>query len=73
MKIYCWRPNGHGPLTFSVLASSEVEAQTIIDNYIQEHFRESNGRLRYEAQGWDTGGYELFVYQPGQVMVHEND
>lgn len=70
MKLYLWRPKGHGEFTFGVLAESHDEAKALVD---QEISRWRAAGRNYETRGWDTPYYELEVFMLGQVFCHEND
>ena len=34
MRLYAWKPEGHGPLSFFVMAKSEDAAKKSINNFI---------------------------------------
>lgn len=66
MKLYVFYPDGHGPVTFMVAASSEAEARAAVEQ-----------RLASEPPDWLYGGtwpesYTLEVYQPGEVAINDN-
>ena len=76
MKFYLWRPTGHGPHSFGVMASSEEEARLLIDEHIQKkHYvigKYVLPKYEYQAQGWPEN-YELSVIEAGEIFEHEND
>ena len=70
MKLYAWRPDGHGQLSFFVMADSEQAARAAVDAAVERILRE--GR-RYDVDGWGSDYYELSVYAAGEVAEHYND
>ena len=67
MKLYAWRPDGHGQLSFFVMAESEQAARAAVEAAV-ERIR-GDGR-RYDVDGWGTDYYELSVYAAGEVAEH---
>ena len=70
MKMYVWTPDGHGQLSFFVMAESKAIAKKQVDTYIKESKQEHMG---YYADGWGTSYYELEEVEPLQVYTHVND
>jgi hypothetical protein len=73
MKLYVFRPGGHGQLTFMVCAKNEEEARVLTQEHIDAMYRSGSGRYIYDAQGWSTDYYALEVYEPGQVVENDNN
>lgn len=72
LQLYVYSPNGHGSLTFAVVASSEAEAYALVDARVRAEYSSANGVLGYYSQGWGTDYYTLEVLPAGQVFEHEN-
>ena len=72
MKLYVWRPKGHGELTFMVVAETMEDATIAVIRHIQEHYTISAYPI-YEAQGFGGGYYQLEIYEPGEVAENNND
>ncbi|MRS61763.1 hypothetical protein [Larkinella terrae] len=70
MKLYCYRPGGHGQWSFFVVASSEEEAFAKVQAEVDCLRSEMHN---YECQGWDTDYYSLEILEPGEVATNEND
>jgi len=70
MKLYVWTPVGHGQLSFMVCAESELLARSAVNARV-ELVRHDRGF--YPVLGWGTDYYTLGVYEPGEVVEHEND
>ena len=68
MKLYVWRPDGHGQKTFMVVAASEDEGRQAVTAYIKENYDSD-----YGSDGWGTDYYMLEVFEPGQVAENDND
>ena len=67
MKLYVFRPDGHGPLTFMVLADSEVEAMNYVYTYI------ASQEDLYRDDYFGTDFYACEVYDVGEVAINDND
>ena len=72
MKLYILRPDGHGQFTFMVVAESQEDATAAFTKHIRENYTR-NGKVEYEARGWDSDYYKIEVYEPGQVAENYND
>lgn len=75
MNLYAFRPNGHGPQSFFVMAESEEEARMLINARIALRTK-SDPEFPYGDYGldeWTEGNYEMKVYMPGQVATNSND
>ena len=72
MRLYVWRPIGHGQFTFVTVSKSLEDATAAITKHIHENYIR-NGRVEYEAYGWDSDHYEIEVYEPGQVAENDNE
>lgn len=63
-RLYGFYPDGHGPLSFFVVAGSEEEARKAINKFVADHpplYREE----------WPQN-YEVEVVDAGQVLVNDN-
>lgn len=68
MKLYSFQPNGHGQLSFFVMAESKENAIAFVDKYIMEN----NLKDRYETDGWGTDYYECTATDAGAVVINDN-
>lgn len=68
MRLYVWRPDGHGPLSFFVMAEDEATARAAVDARVKALLK----RHGYYVSGWGTSDYELTVYEAGEVVEHAN-
>jgi len=66
-KLYSWKPQTHGQLSFFVIASSKKESIKFIDDYIKDQKLEE-----YYSRGWSDGNYELDVLVKGEVEINDN-
>lgn len=77
MQLFAFHPNGHGPLSFFVVAATESEARSAVNAEIERRLAlpPGNGEriTAYEFCGWGTDGYTLTVAAPGVVLCNEND
>lgn len=77
MKLYAWKPNGHGQISFFVMAESKEKAQEAVDAYIKKHLdQDDNDEFLYDyhVDGWgDDSRYNLEVKEAGQVAINYND
>ena len=64
MKLYIWRPDGHGMPSFFVVAKSLEEALTARDAYLTKE---------YPDPWWVVEGFSLEVFDVGEVAEHDND
>ena len=71
MKLYAFRPKGHGELSFFVNADNESEARNLIDKWIEKW--DNRELLPHETSGWGTDYYELETHELRQVVVNSND
>lgn len=72
MELYVFTPQGHGQLSFYVMANSTAEAWVNVEMYIKKNLIDEKGELKYEAQGWGTDYYLLEVAKPHQVLINDN-
>lgn len=71
MKLYVWRPPGHGPSTFMVVAADEDAARAAVDAHVRREYMQPDGVFKYYSWGWPDD-YQLEVYEPGQVCENDN-
>jgi len=69
MKLYAWRPQGHGELEFYVLADNEEEARQAVDDIIEKN----KDSMDFNSKYWGTDYYELTVYDTLEVATNYND
>ena len=69
LRLYAFRPEGHGPQSFYVMASSEDHARAMVDEYVQDMRENQN---IYGADEW-PGNYTMEVAGIGEVMSNDND
>ena len=67
-QLYAFRPDGHGPHSFYVVAMSSGQARALVDAHVDKMRRD--GR-KYETGDWPHG-YEMEVGEIGDVMENEN-
>lgn len=75
MKMYCFRPSGHGQQTFFTIARSEGEAHQVVSKYI-DHELASDEELSltdFDVEGWATADYSVEVYNAFQVARNDNE
>lgn len=72
MQLYLWSPNGHGPLSFIVVAESEEAARAAVETHIEAKHPARPGHGPIERAGWPAS-YTLEVYAPNVVAEHQND
>lgn len=80
MKLYAWKPRGHGEQSFFVAAESEGEARAAVDEEIQRLLNLSSCDEDYwgdvythaDFNGWGTDYYVLTVVEPGIVLRNDN-
>ena len=82
MKLYAFKPNGHGEFSFFVMAENEQKAREAVDRYGEktklyqgEDWEEGTrlNRDKHEMQGWGSDYYSVEKYDPGEVAVNNND
>ena len=71
MKLYAFKPQGHGEQSFFTIAKSEEEAIKAVKKHIDTHY--PKGSLNeYDAYGFGTDYYEMTVLEEGQVVENNN-
>lgn len=70
MKVFVFRPSGHGELTFGVLAENYKEAVNYIEKYIKNQVM---NRKYCSFEGWRTDYYNLEMYSVGEVFENDNE
>jgi len=77
MKLFAWQPQGHGELSWFVVATDEDYARSLVEAEIKRRLNLPEDDLDritdYEFQGWGTPYYELTVAEPGTVLTNSND
>ena len=80
MKLYAWRPKGHGEASFFVMAENEDEARKYVEAEIAKGWYyhpdgASDPELRndYSTEGWGTEYYTLTTADVGKVIINDND
>ena len=63
MKLYAFQPEGHGPLSFYVVAESEEDARNRISEHLLKHHTK-DGKRTYNAEGF----YKVTVAEIGEVL-----
>lgn len=78
MKLFVFRPQEYGPLTYSVMAENEEEAVTAVKKFYEKENHSTNhsewGGL--DSMDRDIDGepmYETEVYERGEVADNCND
>jgi len=75
MKLYAFTPNGHGQLSFFVMAGSLERAKCCVDKFIREHMDKDDGMgvNSYSTKGWGTEDYYVDIVGEDVVVINEND
>jgi len=63
MKLFVFRPGGHGEDTYFVMASSERAARHLVELYCGKNL----------PPQWGTDYWQVDVYFAGQVGTNPND
>ena len=66
MRLWVFRPNGHGPKTFMVMAATEEEAIICVERY------RAKNALNYR-DAWPEGYLHPESYTRGEVAMNDND
>jgi len=67
LKLYAFYPEGHGPLSFFVMAKDEHTAKTEVCAYIEKHCKEG------KITGYDfEGKYAIVKANENEVLVNNN-
>jgi hypothetical protein len=72
MKLYAFKPQGHGEHSFFTIAKSEEEAIKAVTNHVETVYAKG-GIYEYDAAGWGTDYYKMTVVEEGQVVHNNND
>ena len=76
MKLFAWQPNGHGELSWFVLAEDEPEARKAVETEILRRralpLGNSDRITKYDFDGWGTDYYTLTVADRGCVICNDN-
>ena len=72
MKLYAFKPNGHGQASFFTIAKNEEEAKKIVNKYVEDNYLKSKN-IDYRAIGWGTDYYTLTIIEEGKVIENDND
>jgi hypothetical protein len=71
MKLYAFKPQGHGEHSFFTIAESEEEAIKAVTIHVETIYAKG-GIYEYDAAGWGTDYYKMTVVYEGQV-IHNNN
>lgn len=66
IKLYAWRPIGHGPLSYFVAARSKAEAELAVIKYMCDEEIDND-----EKGGWPYN-FDLKVVAIGEVITNDN-
>ncbi len=69
MNMFIFTPDGHGPLTFMVLADTKLNAIGLVDEQVRRMRKDG---FNYDTAGWPEN-YECACYPSGVVATHYND
>ncbi len=75
MKLYAWQPNGHGELSWFVMAETEDNAKAAVEHEMARRKAlaiDDIDRIT-ECGGWGTDYYTLTVAEAGAVLTNAND
>ena len=78
MLLYAWQPQGHGQVSFFVMARSEAEARAAVEQCMAEALAQGDdGPYWYLDEhhfaDWGTEYYTLRVCGPGDVVINSNE
>lgn len=68
MKLFSFCPQGHGQLSFYIMAESEESATTQVKEYIK-----NNNLDEYDYYGFGTDYYQVTATEPDVVITNRND
>lgn len=68
MKLFVFRPNGHGAETFAVMEDNEDAAKIKVLKAIQE-----DNYMCTSVESFLSEDYSTEIYEQGQVAVNDND
>ena len=71
MKLYAFKPQGHGEQSFFTIAKSEEEAIKAVNKHIDTHYPKGSPN-EYDAYGFGTDYYKMTVVEEGQVVENNN-
>lgn len=72
--MYVFKPDGHGELSYFIIAKSKKEAVKKVTEYIKKfYWLPEKEKYDRGARGWDTDYYLCTSYKEGQVVEHDND
>ena len=69
MKLFAFCPRENGPDSFYVMAQTEEEARTAVEEAIEKSDHQLNAR-HWLGEG---GGFDMKVADRGEVITDEND
>lgn len=64
MKLFVFRPDGHGEYTFIVMSESKEMAI--------EHINKFREKEKIKDDGWETEYYQCEEYNENEVVSHDN-
>ncbi len=76
IKLYVFTPTGFGNFSFSLIATSEIEARQSVDKYIYEHLNKEDDCFINDdtVKYWNTNNYyTVTVADIGEVVTSLND
>jgi len=75
VKLYAFQPEGHGPLSYFVMAESEAQARAAVRRYIVDNMNKP--KTAYitgnDLRKWDDGYQQCRVFDVGEVITNDND
>lgn len=69
MKLFAFRPDGHGQQSFFVVAKDELEARERVTQHIIKHYGAGFG---YDVEGWGTDYYSMTEHEITEVIENDN-
>jgi hypothetical protein len=77
LRLYAWRPNGHGELSWFVVAETEAEAKDAVDREIARRLAlpwDDPAHIGVcEVEGWGSEYYTLTVAKRGHPVDNSNE
>lgn len=70
MKLFVWKPDGHGQETVMVVEETEEKAFAIASAFVKDQTEKGYGAF---FDNWGTKYYTLTIVEPGTVYTHDND
>lgn len=68
LKLFAFQPDGHGQLSFFVMAADVTQASKAVKQHIDKKYKEDD----YYVQGWGTAYYNCTILPVNTVIENDN-